>query len=160
MRVLVKHASRTAQNVNISTTGKNLIQRSSVIYKSTGGVKFGLSWISSFIDSFNIRRNTMALIENYKNNSAVSEKNRAVAFVNWSIKQADGSVIKSSKGFPIYQNPRYPNKYENLLVELAKKRGGSVTVPMECRILLNQGQDLDDIDLDNIVITDEDNPFA
>ena len=75
-----------------------------------------------------------------------TEKNKAVAFVNWNV---PGSKLKSSKGFTIFQNPQYPNKAEDKLVELSKKHGGNVTVNMQCRISLNTNED---INLDDIPI--------
>jgi len=83
----------------------------------------------------------------------VDAKNNAVAFVNWNLPLADGRMLRSSKGFPIFQNPKYPNKNEDILVNLAKKHGGTVTVTMECRIMLNTGATADDFDLDQIVVT-------
>ena len=73
-----------------------------------------------------------------------TDKQKATAFVNW---QIPGSKLKSSKGFTIFQNPQYPNKAEDKLVELAKKHGGTVTVNMQCRISLNTNEEisLDDI---------------
>lgn len=88
----------------------------------------------------------------------VTEKNNAVAFVNWALPMADGSFRRSSKGFPIFQNPKYPNKQEDVLVALAKKHGGSVTVTMECRIMLNTSGNTEDFDLDNIVINTPSHP--
>ena len=84
-----------------------------------------------------------ALLRKVTENTEV-EKNKAVAFVNW---QVPGSKLKSSKGFTIFQNPAYPNKAEDKLVELAKKHGGTVTVNMQCRISLNTNEEisLDDI---------------
>lgn len=83
--------------------------------------------------------------------SEVAEKVNAVAFVNWTIPTANGP-IRSSKGFPIFQNPRYPNAKEDLLVALARKHGGSVVVNMQCRIMLNNGASAEDIDIDSIQI--------
>ena len=73
-----------------------------------------------------------------------TEKQKATAFVNWNI---PGSKLKSSKGFTIFQNPQYPNKAEDKLVELARKHDGTVVVNMQCRISLNTNKEisLDDI---------------
>ena len=81
-----------------------------------------------------------------------SENNRAVAFVNWSLPMADGSFIKSGKGFAIFQNPKYPNRHEDMLVNLARKHGGSVEVNLKCRISINSSPDVGEINLDDISI--------
>ena len=80
------------------------------------------------------------------------ENNRAVAFVNWAIPTGDGKFIRASKGFPIFQNPRYPNRHEDMLVNLAKKYGGTVEVMMKCRVIINQAMDPNEINLDNIAV--------
>lgn len=77
-------------------------------------------------------------------------KKKAVAFVNWSLPLSDGSYMKASKGFAIFQDERYPNKHEDMLVALAQKYGGSVEVNLKCRVVINKSQDLDEFDLDNI----------
>lgn len=75
----------------------------------------------------------------------VKEKDRAVAFVNWSV----GS-IRSSKGFALYDN-QYTTAEEAALVALAKKHGGSVRVKAEFRIILHNDApktfDLDSIEV-------------
>lgn len=81
-----------------------------------------------------------------------SENNRAVAFVNWALPMADGSMLKASKGFTIFQNPKYPNKHEDVLVELARKHGGIVEIDLKCRIMINKSTDISAIDLDSIII--------
>lgn len=82
----------------------------------------------------------------------VEAKEKAVAFVNWQLPLADGSFLKASKGFTIFQNPKFPNRHEDILVSLAKKNGGSVEVMLKCRVMINNGPDLDKLDLDNIAI--------
>ena len=77
---------------------------------------------------------------------------RATAFVNWSLPLQDGTFIKAGKGFTIFQNPKYPNKHEDLLVTLAEKNGGSVEVMLKCRIMLNKSVDAAAIDLDQVAI--------
>jgi hypothetical protein len=94
----------------------------------------------------------MALTKRIIEAVPVPEKNNAVAFVNWSLPLADGRSLRSAKGFPIFQNPKYPNKHEDMLVALAKKHGGSVTVTMECRIVINSGSSVDDFDLESILV--------
>lgn len=82
----------------------------------------------------------------------IAEKNAAVAFVNWQLPLVDGRSLRSSKGFPLFQNPKYPNKQEDMLVALAKKHGGAVTVNLQCRIVINNGVAAEDFDLDSIEI--------
>lgn len=101
----------------------------------------------------------MALSKNGNKSVPVEEKNNAVAFANWSIQKKDGSEIRSSKGFPIFQNPKYPNKKEDMLVELAKRNGGTVTLNMKVTISLNRGSE--EVDLDDIaVVSAEVDPYA
>jgi hypothetical protein len=71
----------------------------------------------------------------------ITEGKRVVAFVNWSLPKSDGSFIKASKGFLIFQNPRYPNKHEDLLVELAQEHGGCVEVTLRCSVVINKTQE-------------------
>jgi hypothetical protein len=94
----------------------------------------------------------MALTKRIIEEAPAAEKNNAVAFVNWSLPLAGGRSMRSAKGFPIFQNPKYPNKHEDMLVALAKKHGGSVTVTMECRIVINSGSSVDDFDLESILV--------
>ena len=101
----------------------------------------------------------MALSKNGNKSVPVEEKNNAVAFANWAIQKKDGSEIRSSKGFPIFQNPKYPNKKEDMLVELAKRNGGTVTLNMKVTISLNRGSE--EVDLDDIaVVSAEVDPYA
>ena len=85
-------------------------------------------------------------------NQTTEEANKAVAFVNWSLPKRDGSFIKASKGFAIFQNPRYPNRHEDMLVDLARANGGSIEVNLKCRVSINNAQDLGEIGLDDIAI--------
>jgi hypothetical protein len=50
--------------------------------------------------------------------SKKKDKQRAAAFVNWEVTTKTGIVVKSDRGFPIFQNPEYPNAKEDLLVAL------------------------------------------
>lgn len=86
------------------------------------------------------------------NQATTEEANKAVAFVNWSLPKRDGSFIKASKGFAIFQNPRYPNRHEDMLVDLARANGGSIEVNLKCRVSINNAQDLGEIGLDDIAI--------
>lgn len=89
-----------------------------------------------------------------------TETQRAAAFVNWQLPLADGTFLKAGKGFTIFQNPKFPNKHEDILVNLAKKNGGSVEVMLKCRVMINNGPDLNNLDLDNIAILPTSNPAA
>ena len=84
--------------------------------------------------------------------SEKTETQKAVAFVNWALPMADGSFLKASKGFTIFQNPQYPNKHEDVLVNLAQQHGGSVEVMLKCRIMINRTPDVTDLDLSSIQI--------
>ena len=88
----------------------------------------------------------------HKNAQPTEEANKAVAFVNWSLPKRDGSFIKASKGFAIFQNPRYPNRHEDMLVDLARANGGSIDVMLKCRVSINNAPDLGVIALDDIDI--------
>lgn len=85
-------------------------------------------------------------------NQTTEEANKAVAFVNWSLPKRDGSFIKASKGFAIFQNPRYPNRHEDMLVDLARANGGSIEVMLKCRVSINNAQDLSQVDLADIAV--------
>jgi len=65
-----------------------------------------------------------------------STKARATAYVNWEIPREGNEPIKSGKGFPIFQNPLYPNSKEDLLVSLAQSQEGEVTLMMKVTIRL------------------------
>ena len=84
--------------------------------------------------------------------TTTEEANKAVAFVNWSLPMRNGSFIKASKGFAIFQNPRYPNRHEDILVDLARKNGGRIEVNLKCTVSINNSQDLSEINLDDIDI--------
>ena len=94
----------------------------------------------------------MAVHKNAPKTPVQDENNRAVAFVNWTLPTRDGKGIKASKGFAIFQNPKYPNRHEDMLVELARKHGGSVEVNLKCRVMINNSQDLSTLNLDDIEI--------
>ena len=88
-----------------------------------------------------------------KKNKKSDEKQKATAFVNWKIPMSDGSFMRSSKGFPIFQNPDFPHAQEDLLVALAKKHGGSVEITLPCTIVINNSIDVASTPLDDIVIS-------
>ena len=80
-------------------------------------------------------------------------KTVTVAFANPSIhvkaKGRKGSTdyreartIRAPKGWPITDNEKYPmSKFETMLVDEAKRQGGSCKVNMEVNIQLNQKSD-------------------
>ena len=77
---------------------------------------------------------------------------KVVGFVNWSI-ATQGDDIRSSKGFPIFDNPEYPNKQEDLLIDLAKANGGSVQLTMKVNVVLNKSTDESKgYDLESVII--------
>lgn len=71
-----------------------------------------------------------------KTGKKVVEKQTPKGFVNWAIPLNSGGVYTSSKGFPIYQNPKFVNKQEDYLLALAEKHGGEVTVTMKVTVKL------------------------
>jgi hypothetical protein len=81
-----------------------------------------------------------------------NDSKKAAAFVNWSLPMSDGSYVKASKGFTIFQNEKYPNKHEDMLIALAEKHGGSVEVTMKCRIVINKTKDIGELNLDDIAV--------
>jgi len=76
------------------------------------------------------------MMKNKKANKNV-KNDRAKAFLNWSLVAVGGQIVKSDKGLPIWQNPKYPSAKEDLLVELAEEHGGTVELDMKVRISLN-----------------------
>ena len=63
-------------------------------------------------------------------------KDKAVAFVNWRIADANGeTLLRSSKGFPIFDN-EFTTLEEKALVALAKQNGDTATVVAEMRIMI------------------------
>jgi len=92
------------------------------------------------------------LVNNADTTVEVETKNKAVAFVNWSLPMGEGKYYKCQRGFVINQNPDFPNKGEDLLVNLAKKYNGHVEVMLKCRIQLNNSVPTEELDLDSIEI--------
>lgn len=87
------------------------------------------------------------------NTNITTGKNKALAFVNWSVPTTIGGTMRSSKGFPIFDNPEYPNPEEALLVALAEKHGGTVELTMKVRVTLNQSKEgKKEFDLNSIAI--------
>ena len=90
------------------------------------------------------------LNENVGNGSNENSK-KAVAFVNWAIVTKNG-LVKSPKGFPLFQNPDYPNPIEDKLIELAEKSSeGKFNITLSCTVVLNTGSTAN-VELDDIII--------
>lgn len=85
-----------------------------------------------------------------KKTKKTKEKVNAVAFANWELPlKAGKGTVKCSKGFPIFDNEKYPNPKEAWLVDLAKRQGGSVTLKMNVTITLNEQTEMPaDTDID------------
>lgn len=67
-------------------------------------------------------------------------KQRAKGFLNWSIMMPDGTNIRGDKGFPIFQNPKYPSPKEDLLLDMAKANDGAIKMVMEVEVRLNSNE--------------------
>lgn len=80
-----------------------------------------------------------------KKKEAPKEKNKAAAFMNWELPLKSGRVYKGGKGFPIFQNPEYPNPQEDFLVELAKGQGGMCELTLRVRIVINTPNEAPDM---------------
>ena len=73
-----------------------------------------------------------------KTPAAAKEKQKAIAYVNWRIADDnDETLLRSSKGFPIFDN-EYLTLEDKALVELAKNNGGTAIVVAELRVILAQ----------------------
>jgi len=65
----------------------------------------------------------------------VKAKIDTLGFVNWSATSKDGkNTVTSSKGFPVFDNPEYPNPEEAWLMDLAKANGGLVELTLQVRV--------------------------
>jgi hypothetical protein len=63
-------------------------------------------------------------------------KQKAAAFVNWSVLGADGkSVLRSNRGFSLFLN-EHVTLEEKALIELAEANGGEAIVHAELRIMI------------------------
>ena len=70
------------------------------------------------------------------------KKPRAAAFVNWETILKDGRVLKSDKGFALFQNPKFPNPKEDLLIEAAKlQEDNTLEITLVCKIILNKPEE-------------------
>lgn len=70
-------------------------------------------------------------------------KVETLAFINPRILNKKGEVIhKASRGYTITNSERFPvTKFDQMLVDLAKDKGGEVTINMQCTIRLNNSTD-------------------
>ncbi len=75
-----------------------------------------------------------------KNKENKKEKIKAAAFMNWAVQLKSGKLFKGSKGLPVFQNPEYQNDHEDWLIELARKNGGVIELPMMVTIRINDGK--------------------
>lgn len=68
--------------------------------------------------------------------SSKTKKQKAVAFVNWSILDPKGDVLlKSNRGFSLYDN-EYLTLEERALIELATNNDGQAVVNAQLRIII------------------------
>jgi hypothetical protein len=69
-----------------------------------------------------------------------TEKQKAKAFVNYRIPDPNNpeeNLLRSSKGFPVYDN-QYTTLEEKALIELAEANGGTAVIMAELRIVIAQ----------------------
>ncbi len=72
--------------------------------------------------------------------SKKAKKIETLGFVNWTVVSKDGKhKVNSSKGFPVFDNPEYPNPEEKWLMELAKANNGLVELTMTVRVFACDG---------------------
>ena len=87
------------------------------------------------------------------NSKEKKEKNKARAFINWTVPlKEDKGVYRGKTGLPIYEpNPKYPNPQEDWLVDLAKRNGGEVEITMRVKVRLYQAPSeapsMDDVEI-------------
>jgi len=77
------------------------------------------------------------------------EKSEVLGYVNWQI-----GNVKSSRGFPIFDN-QYLTKKEEALLKLAADNGGSVRVKAELFITVANNNDESIVFDDNVIIEKE-----
>ena len=76
------------------------------------------------------------------NKTAIRVKMETLGFVNWTVQSKDGKQkVVSKRGFPIFDNPEYPNDQEKWLIELAKANDGLVELNMQVRVFACDGSD-------------------
>lgn len=70
-------------------------------------------------------------------------KIETLGFINPRILNADGEVLhKSNRGYAITNSERFPTtKFDKMLLALAEKHDGEVTINMQCTIRLNKSDD-------------------
>lgn len=83
---------------------------------------------------------------------AVKEKQKPVAYVNWSVQDNKGNVVlRSSKGFPLFDN-EYLTRAERDLIEASKSHDGSVVLNAELRVSMARDEN-DRPDLSKAIVT-------
>ena len=87
-----------------------------------------------------------------KSKEVKETKNKARAFLNWSVPLKSGEVYRCKTGMPIYEpNLKYPNPQEDWLVDLAKRNGGEVELTMRVKVRLYQAPteapSMDDVEI-------------
>lgn len=81
--------------------------------------------------------------------AVVSKKQKAAAFVNWSILDDNGEVLlKSNRGFSLTDN-EYLTLEERALIELATNNGGQAVVNAQLRIIIAKAKP-DKLDISKI----------
>jgi len=66
------------------------------------------------------------------------KKNKVLAYVNWSILDESGeSLLKSSRGFPIFDN-EYLSLEDKALIQLATGNDGIATVNAQLKVIVAQ----------------------
>ena len=68
------------------------------------------------------------------------EKQKALAYVNWSIPSAvkgEKDLLRSSRGFPLFDN-KYLTLEEKALIQLATDNDGTAIIAVEMRIIIAQ----------------------
>ena len=73
-------------------------------------------------------------------NKKATKKIETLGFVNWSLEGRDGKRLQSSKGFPIFDNPEYPNDQEKFLIKLAQSAGGTIELNLKVRVFACNGE--------------------
>jgi len=66
-----------------------------------------------------------------------TEKQKPVAYVNWSIpgSKKDEVLLRSTRGFSLFDN-EYLTLEEKALIDLAKQHGGDATIAVEMRVII------------------------
>ena len=85
------------------------------------------------------------------------KKNRALAFINWEHEMKDGTMLKSNKGYAVFDSKEYPmTKSDAILVKAAKaakEKGENIfLLPVTLRVVLNNEsvESAEEFDLDKL----------